>query len=433
MHPVATPPPPPTDSSWRRALAIYLDRRILVILLLGYASGLPLALTLGTLTLWLADLGINKTTIGLFGLVSLPYTLKFLWAPFMDGLGVPLLTRRLGRRRGWLVVTQSGLILSIYTMSTLDPLHDTTLAALCALAIAFCSASQDIVIDAYRVEIQSAAQQAAGAGTIVVGYRLGMLVSGAGALYLASFFGWSTAYALMALMMGLGLLITLLVQEPPPIPLPVLAVPSSRLRQLVVQPFVDFLARPGWWAILAFILCYKLGDAMAGLMSNPLYNELGFSLVEIANVTKIFGLAATLGGGLLGGALVARVGLMRGLYWFGLLQMFSNFMYVLLAWSGHDTPMLMATVAIENLSGGMGSAAFVAYLSRLCNHAYTATQYALLSSLAAVGRGVLSSGSGWLAQGLGWGWFFSLTALAALPAILLLLYLDKRFPLEEPP
>ncbi|MBF0609542.1 MAG: AmpG family muropeptide MFS transporter [Magnetococcales bacterium] len=418
--------------SWYQSLAVYWDRRMAIVLLLGYASGLPLALTLGTLTLWLADLGLEKTTIGLFGLVSLPYNLKFLWAPLLDGLSPPWPLTRLGRRRGWLLLIQLGLMASILAMSAVDPRGQLSLLALTALAVAFFSASQDIVIDALRVEILEEEQFAAGAGVVVLGYRLGMLVSGAGALYLASFFGWATAYALMAVMMLPAFLLILFMQEPK---VPGVAIHHDSslwawLQRVVILPFSDFLQRPGWWAMLAFILCYKLGDALAGLMTSPLYRELGFTLVEIANVTKVFGLIATLAGGVLGGALVARLGLMSGLFWFGLLQMLSNLMFMLLAWAGHDMGMLMATVAIENLSGGMGSAALVAYLSSLCNRSYTATQYALLSAIASLARGVLASGSGWLADTMGWSGFFLFTVVASLPALALLLYLQRRFPIR---
>ncbi len=420
---------------WLAALAVYRDRRMLCILFLGFSSGLPLALTGATLALWLAQLGIDKTTIGLFALAGLPYTLKFLWAPAIDGLRLPVLTRLLGRRRGWAILTQIALAASVLALGTADPGVDIGLTAALALLVSFCSASQDIVVDAYRVEILQAHEQGAGAAAIQIGYRVGMLASGAGALYVADGIGWMAAFWSMAALVGIGMAAILLNPEPSS---PAAANPTARqtptewLAEHVIAPFGDFLSRPGWAAILLFILLFKFGDAVAGVMTSPFYVELGFSLTEIANISKIFGLGATVAGAIIGGVIVARLGIMRALVITGLLQMVSNLMFVAQAAAGYDIGVLTLTIAVENLSGGMGTAAFVAYLSSLCNFAFTATQYALLSSFMAVGRTVLSSSGGWLADRMDWVSFFLLSTAAALPGLLLLFWMIKRFPAERP-
>ncbi|HEY5720395.1 MAG TPA: AmpG family muropeptide MFS transporter [Gammaproteobacteria bacterium] len=437
-----------TLRAWLAASAVYRDRRVLAVGFLGFSSGLPLALTFGTLTLWLAELGIDKTTIGLFALAGTPYTLKFLWAPLVDRVPLPWLTRRFGRRRGWMLATQVALMAGITLLGGSDPVAAPTLTALLALLVAFCSATQDIAIDADRVEILDERRYGAGAALVVLGYRIGMLASGAGALYAASFSDWGTAYAIMAALMAVGVVTVLLNPEPAVADSPearaqaarvaafVAARPDLRgragralawLHGAVVAPFAEFLARPGWLAVLGFVVLYKFGDALAGVMSGPFYVELGFSKIEIANVTKAFGLGATIAGGLLGGLLVSRHGIWRSLWACGLLQMLSNLMFVVQALAGHDLTVLTLTIGLENLAGGMGTAAFVAYLSSLCNVAYTATQYALLSSLAAFGRTLLSSSGGWLAVQLDWVGFFLLTTVAALPGLVLLWWLGRHF------
>ncbi len=436
-----------TRHSWSRAWSVYADRRVVSILFLGFASGLPLALTFGTLTVWLAEAGINKTTIGLFALTGLPYTFKFAWAPLVDTLDLPWLCRRFGRRRGWILGIQMLLMGAVLALGMTNPVATPWLMGALALIVAFASASQDIVIDAYRVEILEEHQLGAGAAVIVLGYRIGMLVSGAGALYLADFFGWATAYLVMAACVGIGMLTVLLIAEPAAAahgqrPELSAAPPLQRLlhwiENAVLGPFTDFMRRRGWWLILLFILLYKLGDAVAGVMSNPFYIELGFSKTDIANISKAFGLGATIIGGIVGGLLVSRYGILRSLIICGLLQMASNLMFVLLAWTGRDIGVLTLTIAVENLSGGMGTAAFVAYLSSLCHVAYTATQYALLSSFMAFGRTLLASSSGWFAEQLDWISFFLLSTLAALPGVLLLFLLGRLLsgheaPTEPPP
>lgn len=417
-------------TGWLGSLAIYREPRLLAILLMGFSSGLPLALTGATLGIWLAEAGLSLTAIGLFALVGTAYNFKFVWSPIIDRLPLPVLTRLLGRRRGWAVVIQALLGLAIVALGFADPRIDPWWTALGAVAVAFLSASQDIVLDAYRVELLEDDEQAAGAAATQVGYRFGMLAAGAGALYLATFFGWQATYAAMGALMGVGILTVLATREPDREGTAAKPVPTSVgawLQDAVVAPFADFVTRPNWILILVFVVLYKFGDALAGTVSSPFYVAMGFSKIEIANVSKIFGVVSTLVGVALGGVVTYRLGLVRGLMVCGVLQMLSNLMFAIQAMVGYDIPMLMATIAIENVTGGMGSAAFVAYLSSLCNVSYTATQYALLSSLAATARTTLSSSGGWLAESLGWVPFFLLTVLAAVPGLLLLAWLARRF------
>lgn len=414
--------------AWLEAARVYLEPRMLLVLALGFSSGLPLLLTLSTLSVWLAEEGVSKTTIGLFALVGAPYTFKFLWAPVIDRARLPGLGRLLGRRRGWAVLIQLLLAAAILALGATDPSVDPFATAFCAVLVAFLSASQDVVLDAFRVELLAARQQGAGAAVYVMGYRLGMLAAGAGALFLAEAVAWFWVHAAMAGLLAFGALAVLLAPEPRPV-----AAPSAGRRsfaawlyEAVVAPFADFLGRPGWLAILAFIVFYKFGDSLAGVMANPFYLEMGFTKSEIAGVSKIFGLWATLIGGALGGLVVARFGILPSLFVCGVLQMLSNLLFAAQALVGHDLAMLTLVIAAENVAGGMGTAAFVAYLSALCNVAYTATQYALFSALMAFARTVLSSPGGALAEQLGWVWYFGLTTVAAIPGLLLLAWLGAR-------
>ena len=417
--------------SWLAAVRVYTDRRVIAILFLGFSSGMPLLLTFSTLSIWLAEEGISKTTIGLFALVGMPYSLKFIWAPLIDRLHLPLLTRWLGRRRGWAILTQVALMIGITGLGGNDPANGAWAMAAWALFVTFASASQDVVIDAYRVEILEERQFGAGAAMIVAGYRLGMLASGAGALYLAEAVSWFWVYVAMAGLMAVGMLAILLNPEPGRGETDSTAAdgrthPIKWLRDAVVEPFAEFLHRGGWLPILLFVVFYKFGDSLAGIMANPFYVEIGFSKAEIASVSKIFGLGATLVGGFLGGMLVMRRGIMQSLLWCGLLQMLSNLMFAVQAMVGHDISMLAVTIAVENVAGGMGTAAFVAYLSSLCNIAYTATQYALLSSLMALARTALSAPGGAVAESTSWVSFFLITTIAALPGLALLWWLIRR-------
>ncbi len=433
---------------WLASLAVYREPRLIAILLMGFSSGLPLALTGATLSLRLADLGISLTAIGLFTLVRFSYSFKFLWSPLIDRLPIPLVTARLGRRRGWALAIQAALALAILSLGLADPSTSPWSTALAAVVVAFLSASQDIVIDAYRIELLREEEQGAGAAATQWGYRFGMLASGAGALYAASFGGWSFAYGLMAALMLVGMATVWLTPEPGGIraldPLPG-ASAGERLQawigRAVVAPFVDLFRRggnvssgvSGFIVIVLFIVLYKFGEAIAGTMSNPLYLALGFTKVEIATVAKVYGVIATLAGVAIGGLMVLRLGIFRALLISGVLQMLSNLMYMLQVWVGHDVPMLALTIGVENLTNGMGSAAFVAYLSGLCNVAFTATQYALLSSLATMGVNVLSASGGFLADALGWTPFFLVSTALCLPGLALLLWIMRRSGIAQLP
>jgi PAT family beta-lactamase induction signal transducer AmpG len=423
---------------WLAALEVYRRPRLIAVLLMGFSSGLPLALTFGTLSYWLAELGVSLTAIGLFGLVRASYSLKFLWSPLIDRLPIPLLTRRLGRRRSWALAIQFLLGLAILALGLTDPKVDPALTALAAVVVAFLSASQDIVIDAYRIELLLPEEQGAGAAATQWGYRFGMLASGAGALYAASIGGWHVAYAIMAGLMLVGMITVWLTPEPggiaPPGQLPGATArerAAAWLRGAVVAPFADMFRRNGGVQLLAivlFIVFYKFGDALAGSMSNPLYVALSFTKVEVATVAKIYGVIATLAGVAFGGVLVARWGVFAALLACGSMQALSNLMYIAQLWAGHDVVMLAFTIGGENLTGGMASAAFVAYLSGLCSRDFTATQYALLSSLATVGLNVLAASGGYLAQTLGWAPFFVFSTAACVPGLLILVWLMRRSP-----
>lgn len=435
-------------------MLLYLKPNLIVIGLLGFFSGLPLALTAGTLTAWLADSGVDRTAIGLFAAIATPYAFKFLWAPLMDGLTLPLLGR-LGRRRSWLLLMQLVLVIAIAMMSRLDPAHAPFLVALVGVMIATASASQDIVIDAYRVERLTVAEQGAGAAMATFGYRIGMLISGAGVLYLADQYGWGTAYFLMSGVMALGAGLTLFIKEVSGggwqvagecsrDSLPPLAggikeeevgdiSPTTRhlslatfFQNFVLAPLRDFMQRDHWLLVLAFVILYKLGDAFLGVMFNPFLIDLGFTKTQIAAVAKFYGLIATILGAFMGGWLVLKIGMFRSLMICGLVHMLTNLLLVVQARLGADVHFLIVSISLENFSGGMATSAFVAYLSALCQRHYTATQYALLSSLAAFGRTWLSTPSGWVSERLGWEWFFIVSCLISLPSLALLWWIEKH-------
>jgi len=405
--------------------AVLRDRNLAVILLLGFSSGLPIALTASTLQAWLTVEGVDLTTIGVITLVGVPYTWKFLWAPFMDRYVPPFL----GRRRGWMAITQLAVALGVAAMAFCSPRTDMTFLASLALFVAFASASQDIVVDAYRTDIATSEQRGLAAALNVVGYRLAMITSGALALVLAAGsgwlggFGWEKTYLSMSALMGVGLIATLWGREP------VIAEPPPRtLRQAVVEPLREFFSRPGAWVLLALIILYKLGDAFALSLSTAfLIRGAGFSLDDVGYVNKGMGLAATIVGVLFGGALMVRLGLYRSLMVFGILQAVSNLTYMWLAMVGKSYPLLILTVGFDNFAGGMGTAAFVALLMALCDHRFTATQYALLSALSAFGRVYVGPAAGYATDphylGLGWPPFFFVTFLVALPGLALLAWM----------
>jgi PAT family beta-lactamase induction signal transducer AmpG len=397
----------------------FRSRKIGLLLLLGFASGLPLALTAGTLQAWLATENVDIVAIGWFALVGQPYTYKFLWSPLMDRF-TPL--PALGRRRGWLLVTQLALVAAIGFMGTLKPADSAWLLGATALAVAFLSASQDIVFDALRADWLERDERGAGAAVSVLGYRVAMLVSGAGALILADQgLGWSGTYWLMAALMGVGLAASWLVVEPEG------AAAPRTLDEAVVKPFAEFFSRQGALALLVLVVLYKLGDAFAGnLTTTFLLRGPGFSLTEIGAINKGFGLAATIVGALAGGAMMAKMRLYRALLLFGVLQALTNLGFLLLAASGKSYALMVAVIGLENLCGGMGTTAYVALLMALCDRRFSATQYALLSALSSVGRVYVGPVAGYLVAGFGWQLFFFFSFLIALPGLALLIWSRER-------
>jgi len=399
--------------------AVFRSRRIFVLLLLGFSSGLPLALTAGTLQARMTVEGVDLTVIGWFALVGQPYTYKFLWAPMMDRFALPFL----GRRRGWLALTQVALLAAIAVLGMLSPQASPWLVAAVALTVAFLSASQDVVFDAWRTDVLEPAERGAGAAVTVLGYRIAMLVSGGLALILAdSLLGWTGTYLLMAVLMLVGLAAVWVAEEPvPPARVPV------TLGEAVRAPLEEFFSRNGAWVLLILIVLYKLGDAFAGVLTTPfLLRGAGFSLTEVGIANKWLGVGATIVGALAGGALMSRLGLYRSLLIFGLLQALTNLGFMALAEAGRSTALMITVVGAENLCGGMGTAAFVALLMALCDRRFSATQYALLSALAALGRVYVGPAAGALATDLGWSAFFFLTFLIALPGVVMLVWQRGR-------
>lgn len=445
-----TSAPTATLRDWWSSLAVYRDIRVIRVLFLGFSSGLPLLLVFSTLSYWLAEAEVSKATIGLFAFASTAYGFKFLWSPLVDRLALPPLTTWLGQRRGWLIAAQGLIVACMVGLGSTDPATDLWWTALWAVLLAFASATQDIVIDAYRVESLEEHQLGAGAGTIVLGYRLGMVAASGGALIIADLAGWFWAYAAMGGLMAVGMLTALLSPEPDR----AAATASARqeearveaflerrahlptwLRETagflygaVVCPFVDFMTRRHWILILVFIALYKYGDALLGIMAMPFYEEIGFTKTEVGVISKGYGVVMTIVGGLLGGLMVARMGILKALLVCGVAQAASNLVFAWQAHVGADVGWLVVTISVENLTGGMGTAAFVAYLSSLCNIAYTATQYALVSSLMSFARTFFSAGGGWLADNVDWVSYFLITTLAAVPGLLLLVWMMKVFP-----
>jgi MFS transporter, PAT family, beta-lactamase induction signal transducer AmpG len=431
------------------ALAVYLQPRVLIVLLLGFSGGLPLALSGATLRVWLRESGIGLETIGLFALVGTPYTIKFLWAPVVDALDVPILARLLGRRRGWLVFSQLLLIGSIVLLAFCNPAAVVWYFPFgAALLVATASATQDIVIDAFRIESLPESEQAAGMASYVAAYRIGMLVSTAGELFLVSGIeglgvgrgtAWTWGYLVMAAVVVVGIVATLVAREPEKSALAAAEHaahlrdnPLLRVARTAVGAFQDFLTRDVAFAALAFVVLYKLADAFAGIMIEAFVIDLGFSRNEYAAIIKGVGLAATLIGGFAGGFVARAYPLATSLWIGGVLQAIANLAFSWQALVGHDIVMLTAAIVTENFTGAIGTVIFVAYLSALCrNPLHTATQYALLTALAAVGRTYLSAGAGYMAAATGWAWFFAVCALVGVPGLVLLAWLQRRGHFEE--
>ncbi len=406
MH--ADQPAPRTALELLRTI---LSTRMLVALAMGFSSGLPLLLTGTLLQAWMKQDGVNLSVIGLFALVGLPYTLKFLWAPIMDRFTPPLF----GRRRGWLLIAQVALIAALVGLSLANPAKNPWLLAALALCVTFCSASQDIVVDAFRREDLADRELGLGSAMYVNGYRIGMLLASGGGLILADLMPFSTVFQLMAGIMLVGVITTLLVREPK------LAAGTPRtIKAAVIEPFVEFFRRDDALLFLAFILLYKLGEAMATSITTPFYLDLGFSKTEIGVVVKLFGFWAAIAGGTLGGILILRWGINRALWIFGVLQMLATLAFVVLANIGHDVTALAAVITTENLAAGMGTSAFVGFMGSLADKRFTATQYALLTSLMGVPRVIASAPTGWMAEVMGWSGFFIACTFIAVPGLIIL-------------
>ena len=436
------------ERAWKDSLAIYIQPRVIAMLFLGFSAGLPLLLVFGTLSAWLRESGVDRSTIGHISWVAILYAFKFAWAPLVDRVSIPVVSR-LGHRRSWMLLAQIGVISALLLMGLSDPGTHLAVLVTAALLVAFCSATQDISIDAWRIEAAVVEWQGAMAATYQIGYRLGMIVAGAGALYLAEFYSWSVAYTCMALFMLVGVLTTFCIFEPERkvskdtwleeervvgflarnehIP--------ERWRNVgawfigaVVCPFIDFFARNGQAAVLVllFIGVFRLSDITMGVMANPFYIDMGYTKSDIASVTKVFGLVMTMLGAVLGGLLVVRFGVMRILLLSAALVALTNLTFAWLANQTAEIQYLTLVVSADNLSGGMAGSAFIAYLSGLTNRAYTATQYALFSSLMLLPAKLLGGFSGDIVDAEGYVFFFTYAACLGVPAILLVLYLMHR-------
>jgi PAT family beta-lactamase induction signal transducer AmpG len=391
---------------------------------MGFASGLPRALPVATLQAWMAIEGVDLRTIGIFAIVAIPYTLKFLWSPFMDRFIPPFF----GRRRGWILITQLLLIASIASIAFSEPALSPVTVGILALLLSFVSASQDIVIDAYRTDILHPDERGAGAAVAVMGYRIALIISGSFALILSDQIGWQNTYLVMAAIMGLGFLSTLLAPEPPQT-----ISPPRTINEAVIGPLKDYFSRPSAISFLLLVILYKLADAYAAsLLTAFLIKGIGFSATDVGAINKGLGLVSTIIGALLGGSLMVKLGLYRSLLWFGVVQAATILAFSALAVAGKSYGMLVFAVMFENFGSGMGTAAFLALLMTMCNHRFSATQYALLSSLAAMGGIVIAPSSGFLAELVGWPIFFLISAAIAIPGLLLLWKLkDNIIELEQ--
>ncbi|WP_024328681.1 AmpG family muropeptide MFS transporter [Thioalkalivibrio sp. ALR17-21] len=433
---------------WRAALAVYRHPRVIGMLFLGFAAGLPLLLTGGTFTAWLRDLGVELSSIGFLSWVGMAYSIKVLWAPIVDRLALPVLTRLFGRRRAWMLLAQGLIIISLTGIALTDPTEQLWLVAVWAVITAFAAATQDIAIDAYRIEAVSKERQGAMAAAYVTGYRVALLTAGAGALHIAAVGTWGLAYGTMAALMLVGVICTLIVREPE------VAERDRKTAQIeqrvldyinntsdtgywrafkawligaFVCPFVEFWKRFGRIALLliAFIAIFRISDIFMGVMANPFYLDIGFTKDQIANIAAAFGLAMTLGGAAVGGLLVARFGIMRMLIATALLAPITNLTFSWLALLGPELYGLVFAIMADNVTGGMAISVFIAYLSSLTNSAYTATQYALFSSLMTLPGQFLAGFTGVMAEFMGWFWFFVSSAAIGIPAVLLALWIAR--------
>ena len=459
---------PAEARGWREALATYRHPRVVQLLFLGFSAGLPFLLVFSTLSAWLREFGISRTAIGFVSWIGITYSFKFVWSPVVDRVPLPLLTRWLGRRRAWMLLAQTGIAGGLLAMAFCDPRTDLWWMVAFALLVAFSSATQDIALDAFRIEATDASLQGATAATYQLGYRIAVLAAGAGALYIAEFVSWTAAYQTMAALGLVGILTTLVISEPERQTAAdtrelegKVANLAGRLGHLpdwvrralvfvygaIVCPFVDFCARYGWTAVvlLLFIGLFRLSDIAMGVMANPFYIDLGFTKDQIANVSKIYGFVMSILGALLGGALVFRTGAARLLMPAVFLIAASNLTFAWLAWVGQpDTLILTIAISIDNLVSGMAGSIFIAFLSGLTNTAYTATQYALFTSIMTLPGKLLGGSSGWVVDRLqdefsathkfgGYAIFFVYTALLGIPAFVLALVVRRRFEKETHP
>ena len=441
----AAPARPP---GWRAVWRVYLEPATLRMLLLGFSAGLPLLLVFGTLSFWLREAGIDRTTIGYLSWVGLAYGIKWAWAPLVDRLPIPLLTRWLGRRRSWLLLSQALIMVALVCMALTDPKLALGPVVGCALAVALGSATQDIALDAYRIESADAQRQAALAASYQTGYRIAMIWSGAGALWIAAWAevagaggyqhgAWRTAYLAMAASMLLGVVTVLCAPEPQRRALPPAKNAADWLKGALIEPFADFLRRYGRQAllILALIAMYRISDVVMGIMANPFYVDMGYTKDEVATVTKIYGVVMTLAGAFVGGALAMRFGVMRVLMLGAVLSAGSNLLFAWLATAGHNLGALIVVISADNLASGIASAAFIAYLSSLTNVNYSATQYALFSSMMLLLPKALAGYSGVYVDAFGYGSFFTATALLGAPVLVLIALASRSKPAaaQSPP
>jgi PAT family beta-lactamase induction signal transducer AmpG len=429
---------------WRDALRVYLEPASLRMLTLGFSAGLPLLLVLGTLSFWLREAGIDRTTIGHLSWVGLAYGFKWVWSPLVDRLPIPVMTRALGRRRSWLLLSQLVVMAALVAMALTDPQRTLTPIVWSALAVAFASATQDIALDAYRIESAPPQRQAALAATYQTGYRLAMIWAGAGVLWIAARVevapaglyqqsAWQAAYLAMAVSMLVGVATVLYAPEPAPRAIPAARNLAQWLQGALVAPFADFLGRYRWQAvlILGLIALYRISDVVMGIMANPFYVDMGYTKDQVAAVTKVYGVVMTLAGAFVGGALSMRFGVMRVLMLGAVLSAASNLLFAWLAGHGRDVTALIFVVSADNLSSGIASAAFIAYLSSLTNVQYSATQYALFSSLMLLLPKFLAGFSGHYVDAFGYGHFFVATSLLGIPVLLLIWLASKRAPVRS--
>ena len=430
--------------SWFSSLSIYCQRRVLAIFVLGFSSGLPLMLVFGVLSFWLREAGVSRAEIGYFSWVALAYAIKWLWSPLADHLQIPVLHHRLGRRRSWLLVSQLAVVVAVCCMAATDPQHDLAVMAGFAVLLAFASATQDINVDAFRIESAPEQLQAVLAAAYLSGYRLAMILASAGTLWLAAFFsasedydllGWQRAYLLMAFCMLPGILTTLLSKEPLSNLQPHVTAQGSMwsrllawLQQAVVAPFIDFFNRYKWHAllILALIACYRLTDIVMGVMANAFYVDMGYSKEEVAGISKIYGVIMTLVGAALGGVLINQFGTAKILFLGAVLSAATNLLFAALSQIGYDIAWLTLIISADNLSAGIATSAFIAYLSSLVNLAFTATQYAMFSSLMLLLPKFVGGFSGSWVEQLGYSPFFIVTALMGIPALVLIILVEKH-------